>query len=717
VKNFLFKILKFFREEPNFKALFGTPTPTGDKLSPRERALKRKSRNFFFFLFYPLSIFYMEVVFHFALYGEMPVKTLVYLALFSFATGFLINGIALLMPLKANRIFTLVCLIISTLLIESQYVYFRFFKSFYRFATMGMAGNAITDFWRETLATISTSWFAIVLLLLPLIIFIKKLGDYKPAFAPTFAFRGYLIIAALVLHFIAVGIISLDNSDFGDRYYYKQEFSATEATKRFGVLTDMRLDMKVTVFGESEGDTPELPSDVDNPFETKTPETTEVPPETTQEIVEPPKPIEYGDNVMDIDFDTLIANESNKDVKAAHEYFSSLTPTKKNEYTGLFKGKNLIYMTLEGFSYKTIDKERTPTLYKMATEGFVFNNFYTSLWGGSTATGEYTSVTGLFHNSAKCLGWSGDNVMPFTMGNQLSKIGYKTYAFHNHTHSYYSRDLSHPNFGYEYIAIGNGMEGLTNCWPRSDHEMAVATLPYYIDLETPWHAYYMTVSGHANYTFMGNNMAKKHRDIVEPLPVSENIKAYHACQYEVELMLSEMVRQLDEKGILEDTVFVMSTDHYPYALSDSELAELYGLPEEGIHKNFDLLRNGCIIWCASMEEPVIIDTPASSLDILPTVSNLFGIEYDSRLLMGTDVLSGTMPLVILNQDGDGSAWNWINAYGEYSTATKKFTPYEGFEATDEEIAAYVKQMNAVVNYKNKFSKYILNEDYYRTLFK
>ena len=185
----------------------------------------------------------------------------------------------------------------------------------------------------------------------------------------------------------------------------------------------------------------------------------------------------------------------------------------------------------------------------------------------------------------------------------------------------------------------------------------------------------------------------------------------------LELMLSEMVRQLEEKGILEDTVFVMSTDHYPYALSDSELAELYGLPEEGIHKNFDLLRNGCIIWCASMEEPVIIETPASSLDIIPTVSNLFGIEYDSRLLMGTDVLSGTMPLVILNQDGDGSAWNWINAYGEYNTATKKFTPYEGFEATDEEIAAYVKQMNAVVNYKNKYSKYILNEDYYRTLFK
>ncbi len=720
MKNLFAKIVKFFREEPNFKALFGTSAASkGGTLTPRERAKIRKDRNFFFFFFYPLAILYMEVVFHFAAYGELSVKNLLYITLFSLSAGFLTNGIALLLPLKANRVFTLVCLIVSTLLIESQYVYFRFSNGYYRISMMGIAGDAVTDFWRETLATISASWLAIVLILIPLLVFIPKRKTYAPAFSPTFSFRIYIILFAILLHFLAVGIISLDNSDFGDRYYYSKEFSATEAVKRFGVLTDMRIDLKTAIFGENDDVEGDLPSNVINPFEgTAAPaESTEEPAETTAPPEEPPKPIEYGDNVMDFDFESLIANETNKDVKAAHEYFSSLTPTKKNEYTGIFEGKNLIYMTLEAFSYKTIDKDRTPTLYKMATEGFVFNNFYTSLWGGSTATGEYTSITGLFHNSAKCLGWSGDNVMPFTMGAQLSKIGYKTYAFHNHTHSYYSRDLSHPNFGYEYIAIGNGLEGLTNCWPRSDHEMAIATLPYYIDLETPWHAYYMTVSGHANHTFVGNNMAKKHRDIVENLDASENIKAYHASQYEVELMLSELVKALDEKGILEDTVFVMSTDHYPYALSDAELSELYGIPEEGIHKNFDLLRNSCIIWCADMEEPVVIDTPCSSLDIIPTVSNLFGLEYDSRLLMGTDVLSGTMPLVILNQDGDGSAWNWINAYGEYNSATKKFTPYEGFEATDEEIAAYVKQMNAVVNYKNKYSKYILNEDYYRTLFK
>ena len=710
---------EFLRNEPNLRALFPPKAPAGE-LSRTERARLRGRRNAFFFLFLPLAVFYMEVVFHFAVYGELPLRTLLVLLLFSGAFGFLFGGIALLMPLPVNRMFTTVVFTVTTLVFESQYVYFRFFKSYYRFATMGMAGGALRDFWRETLSTISTSWFGILLLALPLIFFLMRRKNYAPAFAPTFAFRIYMLVLALCLHLLAVGVVSLDNGDFGDRHYYKNEFSATEAVKRFGVVTDMRLDMHVTLFGERTADDDGPGGESVNPFESTTdPEVTTEPAdtsETTEATTDPPAPVEYGDNVMDIDFAALAEAETNKDIKAAHEYFGSLTPTKKNAYTGMFKGKNLIFMTLEGFSYTTIDKERTPTLYKMATEGFVFNNYYNSLWGGSTATGEYTTMTGLFHNSAKCLEMSAKDNMYFAMGNQLSRIGYKTYAFHNHYYTYYGRDKSHPNFGYEFIAINHGLEGLTDCWPRSDYEMAVATLPYYINLEQPWHAYYMTVSGHANYSFMGNNMSKRHKDVVENLTCSDNVKAYHACQYEVELMLEELVRQLDEAGELKNTVFVMNADHYPYALSDSELAELYGIPEAGIHKNFDLLRNGLIIWSASMTEPVVVDKPCSSIDIIPTISNLFGLEYDSRLLMGVDILSDTMPLVILNQDGDGSAWNWINAYGAYNSATKTFTPYPGFEASDEEIAAYVKQMNGVVQRKNKYAHLILEKNYYAYLF-
>ena len=469
---------EFLRNEPNLRALFPPKVPAGE-LSRAERARLRGRRNAFFFLFLPLAVFYMEVVFHFAVYGELPLRTLLVLLLFSGACGFLFGGIALLMPLPVNRMFTTVVFTVTTLVFESQYVYFRFFKSYYRFATMGMAGGALRDFWRETLSTISTSWFGILLLALPLIFFLMRRKNYAPAFAPTFAFRIYMLVLALCLHLLAVGVVSLDNGDFGDRHYYKNEFSATEAVKRFGVVTDMRLDMHVTLFGERTADDDGPGGESVNPFESTTdPEVTTEPAdtsETTEATTEPPAPVEYGDNVMDIDFAALAEAETNKDIKAAHEYFGSLTPTKKNAYTGMFKGKNLIFMTLEGFSYKTIDKERTPTLYKMATEGFVFNNYYNSLWGGSTATGEYTTMTGLFHNSAKCLEMSAKDNMYFAMGNQLSRIGYKTYAFHNHYYTYYGRDKSHPNFGYEFIAINHGLEGLTDCWPRSDYEMAVAT--------------------------------------------------------------------------------------------------------------------------------------------------------------------------------------------------------------------------------------------------
>lgn len=717
MKRLFVRLGEFLKHEPNLCALFPPKPPTGE-LSRAERARLRSRRNAFFFLFWPLSVFYMEVVFHFAVYGELPIRTLFVLLLFSCAFGFLMSGIALLLTLRVNRIFTVVTFVITTLLFESQYIYFRFFKSYFRFSTIGMAGGALRDFWRETLATVSASWFGVLLLALPLIFFLIKRKRYAPAFAPTYSFRIYLLALALCCHLLAIGVVSLDNSDFGDRHYYKYTFSATEAVKRFGVITDIRLDMRVTLFGERTAD--DDPGDIVSidPFTSQSaPETITDPAETSESaaVTEPPVPIEYGDNVMDIDFAALAQTETNKEIKAAHEYFGSLTPTKKNEYTGMFAGKNLIFLTLEGFSDKTIDKDRTPTLYKMATEGFVFQNYYNSLWGGSTATGEYTTITGLFHNSAKCLEMSAADNMYFTMGNQLSRLGYKTYAFHNHYYTYYSRDKSHPNFGYEFIAINNGLDGLTDCWPRSDYEMAVATLPYYIESEQPWHAYYMTVSGHANYSFAGNNMSKRHKDIVESLTCSDNVKAYHACQYEVELMLAEIVRQLEAAGQLENTVFVMNADHYPYALTDSELAELYGIEETGIHKNFDLLRNGLIIWSASMTEPVIIDKPCSSLDIIPTISNLFGLEYDSRLLSGVDILSDTMPLVILNQDGDGSAWNWLNAYGEYHSATGTFTPYDGFEASEEDIAAYVKQMNAIVQRKNKYAHLILEKNYYAYL--
>ncbi len=699
---------------------------------------KMLRRNRAFLFYFPAVLVYLELVLHFTVRittkNAAGTGSLFYILAFSLAFGCFLTFISTLLVNKYNKYIVFGITIFLTALFEVQLVYFGQFRDYFKWSTIGFAGD-VTQFWREALACIIKLWFPVLLILVPLVLYSIWGQKKAPALGTPLRVKVILLLLALMFHLTAgAGIVINEDANS----YYKETFSAAKSVDYFGLMTMTRLDIKYIFVGQPDADGTDsdvvgIDSDL-NPFGTMAPPETEGkdPDESGSstdgdgtdtdggaDTEAPPPPIVYEDNVLDIDFESLIANEKNDKIREMHEYFASVTPTKKNEYTGMFEGKNLIYMTLEGFSYKCVSEELFPTLYKMMNEGFVFENFYTSLWGGSTATGEYTSMTGLFYNSASCLEKSASNAWPFALGNVFNKLDYTVYAFHNHTYNYYRRDISHPNFGYRnYIAVGND-DGpsldLKYYWPRSDREMAEATIDYYVD-NAPFHAYYMTVSGHANYTFMGNAMAKRHRDRVSHLDCSENVKAYIACQLEVEDMLATLVSKLEAAGELENTVFVMSADHYPYAMSDEELSELYDLPVDNIHGNFDLFRNGAVIWSASMEEPVYITDPCSSLDLIPTVLNLFGVDYDSRLFMGTDVNSTTDPLVILNCDNGYPEWNFINAYGEYNNQTKKFTPAAGVTVDESTIDAYVKQMSSIVATKRKYSYRILENDYYSYIF-
>ena len=148
-----------------------------------------------------------------------------------------------------------------------------------------------------------------------------------------------------------------------------------ESVDKFGLLTTGRLDikniLKSIVFAVEPEHSEIIESEEPDPAD-------ELPGEPQSE--EPTIEVaEY--NTMDIPFEELIKKEGNEAIRSMHKYFSSVKPTKKNEYTGKFKGKNLILITAEGFSPYAVRKDITPTLYKMQEEGFKFNNFYTPTWG------------------------------------------------------------------------------------------------------------------------------------------------------------------------------------------------------------------------------------------------------------------------------------------------------------------------------------------------
>lgn len=423
-----------------------------------------------------------------------------------------------------------------------------------------------------------------------------------------------------------------------------------------------------------------------------------------------PEPLDTSPNVLPIDFEYLTEHAGSDEIIRLAEYMQSMPATNRNEYTGMFEGYNLIYLTAEGFSPYAVDETLTPTLYKLIHSGFVFQEYYVPLWHTSTSDGEYTNLTGLIPDQQFSMRRSSEISMPFSLPSFFALEGVHSYAYHNNTLDYYKRHLSHPNLGYKWQASSLGnldasvwggqvfeMEH-ADYWPASDLDMMKATIPQYIN-EDRFHVYYMTVSGHMNYNFSGNMMSSLHREEVAGLPYSNEGKAYIACNIELDLALEYLIEELDAAGKLENTVICLSADHYPYGMEIANLEELAGKPLEN---TLDIFRNHLILWNSEMET-VTVEKPACSQDVLPTLLNLFGFSYDSRLYAGRDILSDSAPLVIFSDR------SFITDRVHYHKTTGHTEWADGPEPDEEYLDIIKKQVRGLYSY----TAGILNNDFYR----
>lgn len=621
----------------------------------------------------------------------------------------------LLVPKKKFRVIaTGILTILLAVIYIAQFIYYRIFATIFVWASLQGTG-AVLEYKDVVISAIKDSWWGLLILVLPSVVywvwgrrFVKEIPVKQKRFvlsvAGAFAF---VTVLGLCL------VLSDRRGGASPRRLYLTEFSQEASLRGFGLLPTMGLDFRYNVMHLSW----EEKSDVDvsgivietletsettaKPTFTPTPlPPTKAPEATPTDTPTPtPSPTPYPKNMLDIDFDL---EESDKVLRNMNEFFSQRAPTTMNEYTGMFKGKNLILITAEAFSGFVIDPELTPTLYRLSTTGFVFPNFYTPEWYVSTSDGEFVETTGLIPKSGV---WSytkiAKNYMPFAFGNQFAALGYQTYAYHNNTYTYYHRDRSYPVMGYTYRGLGNGLN-VKKQWPESDVEMIEDTVPEYLNGE-PFHVYYMTVSGHLPYAFGDNAMSSKNRSAVDGLDYSKGVKAYIACQMELDHALALLLEELEAAGELENTVIALGADHNPYGLSASEYRELAG---KKISYPFSYFENDFILWCADMEEPIVVDKYCSSLDIAPTLANLFGLPYDSRLYIGTDILAPEPNYVIFMDK------SFINDKIMYDAGSHKVTMLADEEISDE----YLKSCIEYVDDLFYNSAHIIDKDYYGYLF-
>ena len=601
--------------------------------------------------------------------------------------GLLCGGVA---PRK-GRVLLLAMTLLLSVWMGAQSIYYHLFKTFltaFSLTKMGMVAGAFGDM---AVGEILLNWFPIAMMAVPFGLAVVLRRRLIPEEGPMSRRMGarWALLAAVV-QLAAMGIVMCcGGGSMSLRFIYLQAAVPELEVQNFGMLTQNQLELRRVLFGITpedqslrKGQALHLYRPASEPVEVESAEYSSA---------------DY--HILDIDFDRLIAEETDEDLLQMHTYFSQQVPTAKNEWTGYFQGKNLIWIVAEGFCTLAMDPERTPVLYEMAHSGFVFDHFYTPLWGVSTSDGEYTTTTGLIPKSGVwSYSQSAGNYMPFGFGNQFSQLGYRTMAFHDYLYTYYDRDKSFPNMGYEYYALGHGLE-LEEIWPPSDLEMMEEIVPMFVD-EEQFMVYCLTVSGHLNYTYEENAMSRRHWDEVAGLPYSEGPKAYLACQMELELAMESLLTQLEEAGRLDDTVIVLSGDHYPYGLTDEEYSELLG---RQVDPNFEIFQNTLILWNAQMEEPVRVEKLCSSLDVMPTLANLFGLEYDSRLMAGRDILSDEPGLVIF------SNYSFLTEEGAYNSVLDEFRSWDG-SPPDE---AYVQSQIAEVQNRVAYSAMILDHDYYR----
>lgn len=625
----------------------------------------RKSNLILFFIYY-FYLLFLEIVFRIVGIGSVSfniIYTFIYLVPVSFILVFL-NRVFY----KYGSVVNKIILFLVSIYFSLEIVFKKIFNVYFSIRSAGLAGN-VGSFIGETFKYIFNNFLYIVLMFIPFIL-VCVFGKYIKF--NRISKKSFFVFLILIYNgFTIYGISTNYNSDIKSLYFNVDNDNLYK--EYVGVIPTLCLDFKRSIFGIDES--------------------------VLSVYKEEVKEVKYDKNIIDIDFDNLIENENDDILVSMHNYFKEKTGTYKNKYTEYFKDKNLILFMAESFNSIAVREDVTPTLYKLVNSGFIIKNYYSPVIL-STIGGEYQELTGLYP-SLDILSrvWrNGKNSYNWGIGNRFKDLGYSVYAYHDNQYNFQNRNNYLNALGFSnYTGCGNGLEKKINCkvWPQSDVEMIDATFDDYIN-EDKFLVYYATVSGHMDYNW-GNYIANKNRNLVSGLNYSLESSAYLATQIELDKALESLINKLSKSGKLDDTVIALVGDHYPYALDISNINELSSYERDS---TFLINKSNFILWNNKMKS-VNIDKVGSQIDVIPTIYNLFGVKYDSRLFAGKDILSNTEGLAIFNNQ------SWVTDKGSYNSVTKEFISTGGDVSQE-----YIDNINNIVKNKVSMSKNLMKYNYY-----
>lgn len=643
-----------------------------------------------YWIIYSLSFIYVELMFalfsHFAMLSFSRVRTI----LFSMSFALLLAIITALLPKKAASKTMYGLMFFHAFYVLFQSVFFDYMGYYLSANTAKTTAVNVTEFAWDFITSINLKY---VLYFLPMIVIylaIKTKFLTLPKRKIVLKEVGAYVVILVLIHVVSLFSLTWFVSKvqvYTPKELYRNPSHAYLAIQELGVNRYGVRDLW-RVFFKVDADpiiiTPDDP--IDNPSDPEVPD-----------LARTVKTSAWM-NLRDL--------ESNNRIKQIDDYLLAKEVPPKNEMTGYFKDKNLVYIMVEAFDYMAIDPELTPTLYQLMQEGWFFENHYAVKGSCATGESEFMGLLSLIPSVSVCTPFEySKNDFNASVFNLFRNKGYHASSYHSFVDQFYPRTPWHKNMGSEFFYTSDQLKiPMLKGWP-SDVTLFENSYEVYSKQTEPFMAFVITASMHFPYD-SDSNLGNRYLNLVNQVKpdVDISIKRYLSKSIEFDRGLKRLFELFEEDGLMDDTVFIIYADHHPFRIDNTVIAKNTSYVDRLGGLNID--RSPLIIYSKDMA-PKRISTPSSQIDILPTIANLFDLDYDPRLYLGQDLFSSDDNLVIF------TSGSWKTNKGEFLSSKQEFYPYnENVTYTEEEIA----KLNQYVKNRFMISEEILQTDYYHYRF-
>lgn len=362
------------------------------------------------------------------------------------------------------------------------------------------------------------------------------------------------------------------------------------------------------------------------------------------------------------------AQASATDMDEVAEYVKGHYAKPNDQYFGLAKGRNVIYIHLEStqqflIDYKLKDEngvehEVMPFINSLyhSNSTFSFSNFFHQVKAGKTSDSETLFENSLFglNQGALFTQLGGKNTFEAAPNILKQTQGYTSAVFHGNSGTFWNRNETYKRLGYDYFfdaSYYNVTEDNSFQYGLNDKPFFQQSVKYLEHLQQPFYTKFIAVSNHYPYSQLSGD------ETGFPLAQTkdETINSYFSTANYMDTAVHEFFDYLKQSGLYDNSIIILYGDHYGISNArNKELAQLLGKDRE-TWSNFDnaqVQRVPYMIHIPGMNKGKIIDTYGGQVDALPTLLHLLGVDTQNYIQVGQDLFSPDHKQLVAFRDGD-----------------------------------------------------------------